>query len=665
MKRILVLLSLAILLAMPISLHGATLLPSGVVYTPLEQPPNHAELSYVSHEAGTSDTTIYASRNVSSYTLRVSNSYGSINQHTGEINLSEYQIPGWSLYRVEIDPSLIQAIPEHESAGITPNNYIQITNSSELVTDSLYQEFYNRPHDGKLINFTILYKANYYLESLGQAYLVVRSDYSDSGTNATGWTTPFHQTLADTYVTQDCQADNAILNEFTPYYVVIDGENLIGVDSGGWKFNNISWAASNLVQGTGTGYHIRGDKWYPYTGLQRQEAYLTYVYTPWNTTTDFELTYNDATQVALLANTSVVSGSKWVFSNNNGLTRIDFESNESVDIDCSLLLWYKQDSTAAAKWAVESSGSTVVWNITATTEYPKAADQRFLNYSLPVTWMPTGLFSSSLPSFNHSYYSISTDTVTCSNMSNETWTLMASSYNHVLQINIFNSGDNSPISEAANGDWILGINTTIADENEKPVATGTTNLTIWEGNQVVYSPLNQTASNGETSYSWDIASITSHNGLFRIEVYWANDTEAGYLSRNLVIYHSTTLTPAQSHVQGFTEATVEIRVDYEDAYNSQGINGTSGSVSYSFDGSSNTTMTDLTNGTWVGVISTAGENPGTYIADVYATGFALENQTSQISITLIHQTKNLTVQWSATNNITYVEHTDLIVICVF
>ncbi|MFW9963759.1 MAG: hypothetical protein ACFFCX_09360 [Candidatus Sifarchaeia archaeon] len=70
-------------------------------------------------------------------------------------------------------------------------------------------------------------------------------------------------------------------------------------------------------------------------------------------------------------------------------------------------------------------------------------------------------------------------------------------------------------------------------------------------------------------------------------------------------------------------------------------------------------MTDLTNGTWTATVLTTGKNYGLYDIIVYATGYAIQNRSLQIDISLIHDTEVLTIQWSNTNDITYVESTEL------
>ncbi|MHA2163761.1 MAG: hypothetical protein ACXABF_15185, partial [Candidatus Thorarchaeota archaeon] len=83
------------------------------------------------------------SRSFSGILTSVLNSYSDVSTHTGILDLSSYQVPGWTLYNVTILMDDLTAISERDSLGIVPNTDIIIQNNSGIVTDSLYQEFYN------------------------------------------------------------------------------------------------------------------------------------------------------------------------------------------------------------------------------------------------------------------------------------------------------------------------------------------------------------------------------------------------------------------------------------------------------------------------------------------------------------------------------------------
>ncbi|RDE14841.1 MAG: hypothetical protein C4K48_05515 [Candidatus Thorarchaeota archaeon] len=612
----------------------------------------------------TRNTTAFMTRIVNNQSLRILNSYSSTSQHTGLIDFTDFHISGWDLYGVEMDVMTITAAAERETTGITPNSDIQIQNSTlGAVTDALYQEFYNMPHDGRLENYSFAYKAPYYSTALGKAYLVVRSAYDDPETNVTSWITPFNQISSYTTMTHDCASDAAILDASMPYFVVIDGTTMIGVDigSGIWLFNWIYWRAQD-VTGTDTGYHYRNDNtWYQYVGLGRREAELQYTYTPWNKTTNAALTFFDPLQIDIKGNSSPVDGLEWVFNDDSNIVAIDFNSNQSVDISFSMELLYRKSIQSLSSWNVVGFGDAVNWNVTTELEYPALSEQRYLNVSVPTSWTATGLYNTSTPSYNHGDYESLNGTIRCSNMANDTWTLTSSSHNFLQSIRTFNQLDNTEITTKTNMTVNIDINSTLSDLDLDPVATGFTNLTIWHLGTRIWAPSNASVVNGKTHYLWNISETSTFNGLYTIEEHWSNGTEAGYRSKSLTLYYPTSFNALNYQINAFTESAFSISVYLEDTFTPQGLDGDVATVAYSFASGSNTSLFDHNNGTWTASVSTAERTNGTFSIIVYAEGYAIQNQSLTIFVTLIHDTEPLTVEWSATNNISYVQATDLLV----
>jgi len=610
------------------------------------------------------DATAYMTRNISSQTLRILNSYSSTSQHTGFIDLTEFQIPGWDLYSVKMDVATITAAAERETTGITVNSDIQIQNSTiGAVTDALYQQFYNMPHDGRLENYSFGYKAPYYSTALGKAYLVVRSAYNDSQTNITSWITPFNQISSYTNITHDCVSDEPILDANMPYFVVIDGTAMIGIDigSGIWLFNWIYWRAQDIT-GTETGYHYRNDNtWYQYVGLRRREAELKYTYTPWNKSTNSALMYFNPIQIDIKGNNSPVDGLNWLFTDDSSILAINFNSNQSVEISYSMNLSYRKAVHASSSWDIVGSGDVVSWNVTTQLEYPATSEERFLNISVPTSWTPLGLYNTSNPGDNHDNYENLSGVIRCSNMANDTWTLMSSSYNFLQSIQTFNHLDNSEFTSKASLTSDIDINSTITEEDLDPVVTGSTNLTIQRLGVEIWTPTNVTVSDGKTYYYWDISSTSSLNGIYIIDVFWSNGTEAGYQSKSLILYYPTSFSATSYQIDAFTDSTFPISVYLEDIFTPQGLDGDFASVYYSFDSGTNTSLTDHSNGTWTGSVPTTGKASGIYSIIVYAEGYAIENKSLTMNVTLIHNTETLTIQWSNTNNISYIQTTNLLV----
>ena len=621
------------------------------------------ELSSAGDSGAAMSATAFMSRNVDSLQTSVLNSYASSGTHSGALDLSDYLIPGWTLYNVSILANTITAAPERETMGITPNGYIRIRNNTGQVTDALYQAFYSQPHDGKLENYTFSYLASYYLSSLGDAYLGVRSNFSDSQTNTTGWTTPFVQGITDTSVTHDCSADNAVLNQSTYYYVVIDGTKMTGtyIDPN-WYFNTINWRSSTALTGLETGYSIRDDDWYIYEGGLRHEAELNYTYTPWNKTASEPLVYSQPDNVSLSANSTALTGLIWTFASDADITRINFGSSQSVDVKYNLTLRYRRTTDVSTDWFADSSGSAIAWNATTSVSYPAVSEIRHLYFASPSGWTVTGLYNSSDASTNYDNYTVLDKTVKCTQMTNGSWTLTFTAHNHLTEIQLQDPSNISGLSAKCSILVDLNITSRIAEEDDTSVVTSSTNLTIWKGETSIWKPVNKSVVDGSTTYSWNITSTTFQNGLYTIEISWANGTEAGYRTTQIVVYYPTQLAAEDYLIDGYTENSFAIGVYFNDTYTPQGVDGTQATVTYSFDGGDNTTMFDHNNGTWSASVSTTGKSPGIYQVNVFAEGFALENKSATINVTLIHETQPLTIQWSDGNDITYVESTDLVVV---
>ncbi|MGQ4912734.1 MAG: hypothetical protein ACP6KW_11240 [Candidatus Thorarchaeota archaeon] len=610
------------------------------------------------------ESTAFMSYTIESQTLDVNNSYQSPAQHTGEIDLTGYHISGWTLYRAVMNVGSMTAIAERETMGITPNDYIKIHNDTydsktNLTTDALYQEFYNQNHDGKLENYSINYLAPQYDTYLGTAYLVVRSDYSDPSTNTTGWIAPFSQVFSEQTVTHDCSSDNAILDASTSYYVVIDGTGMTGMFLGTWRFNRIYWPAQTTL-GLETGYHVRDySTWYICEGLFPKEAELNYTYTPWNKTTNAALTYADPTDVSLRGNLTTLSGLSWEFEDNSNMNVIQFDSHQSVEIGYNLTLFFRRDIVSSASWNVAQPGQDVEWNVTSVVTYPAISQSRYLNTTIPRAWTTTGLYETDSPGTNHTTFEKNSGVVTCEQMSNGTWTLTSTSHNHLSAIDLYQTSGKVAIQSKSRMDYDIDINATIREQDSDVVTTGSVNMTIWHKGAVTWNPLNKSVNEGTAHYFWNVTDTVTENGLYTVEEFWSNGTEAGYRTRDVVLFYPTGFTSSFYSVDAYTDSSFDIRVHFNDTYTPQDIDGSLGTVFYSFDGGTNTTLTDHNNGTWTATIDTTGKSPGTYYVRVFGQGYALENRTLTINATLIHDTTPLTIQWSNTNTISYVESTEL------
>ena len=603
--------------------------------------------------SGTStQSTQFMSRTLTSQLLAITNTYGATAKHNGTLNLTQYLLPGWTLYKMTMTIQNITASLEREVVGITPKTGTQEFLIDEVLTDvfsnELTQAFYYQSHDGSLSNYTIRYYDFGYDESTyGYAFFEIRSSYSD---NTTGMTPRTNLTHKGTYGWTTFQGNNADLTKNTYYWAMIDGSNLKKVSS---NYPHIYWSYEDATGTLNTGQHI--GSWVmnrPY------EALLNYTYTPWNRTTVSPLAYRQPQTIMLRANsTPLVSSTVWSFSKGTGnIVLVRFDSNQSVNVYHNLTLWYQRNSSANISWRISSSGALANWNSTTLVGYPSPSGQlsRYLNITKMPDWTPVGLYNGTASSNYDNFVSYS-NVVYCSLMTNGTWTLKTTAFNYLTLMTTKESGSGQPLPRIVSILSDVDIESTIQDQVGSSAGSGTTNLTIWHSSSRVWAPPNASVSGGKSSYTWDISDTTNKNGAHLIEVFWTNGTEAGYLTKEMIVYYPSSLSTDSYFIDRFANSSFTVKVHYNDTFTPKGLNSTWANVEYSFNNKPNVTVTDtLHNGTWPMTVSTANMSYGTYALRVFAQGFALENRSITITVALIHGTQSLSTSWSS-NNITYIE----------
>jgi len=130
MKRVIVVMTIMIvILAFPLSTES----PLDLINHDTSNQHGMREQSSFATTSGKGDTrtsTKFASRQVTGLDLQILNSYASTGVHSASLDFSDYLIPGWSFYRLDIEVASILATVEHESTGITPNTYISVINNA-------------------------------------------------------------------------------------------------------------------------------------------------------------------------------------------------------------------------------------------------------------------------------------------------------------------------------------------------------------------------------------------------------------------------------------------------------------------------------------------------------------------------------------------------------
>lgn len=625
------------------------------------EPDRLVEQPNLSEARGTGDkqdVVAYFTRTLSGQSMSVLNSFSNTSNHYSTLSLDSYHVSGWDLYQVDIAVNELIASPEKEVIGVIhETENFRVCEESGIFYSQLAQGFYNQPHDGVLVEYSVYYSTSLYNPTLrNNASLVIRSDYSSSSTDITQ---PVNMTASDavkTWSTIQCQ--NETLSADTVYWAMIDGSDLIKA-GGPPSYPYIYWGAEDNL-GVFPSFWRGATAW----DSKPVEALFNYTYIPWNTTEDSPLSYSSSQELSMTGNMSALSGVEFSFSSlRSNISHLEFRTNQSAYVDYNLTLSYKRGAKAATEWVVSDSGSPIQWNSTFNLDYPSVsgAVARYANISMADSWNTIGLYESGAPTTNKSDYVVDGRVVVCPGMYTGTWRLASKSRNQMTQLKMYNSSDNTEILDQAPIDLTLDVNLTLQEQDGDPITTGSTNLTITRKDLAVWKPSNVSVAAGHSTYEWDIDSTTGNNGLFLIEAFWTNGTDSGYLSRTITVIYPTSLKPDNTAIDAFTDDSFEISVYFEDSHTPQPLDGQSALLTYSFNGTNNVSMIDHNNGTWTATISTIGFSPGTYLVDVYAEGYALTNQSTLMTVKLIHDTEIDSVLWSPSNAISYVESTELIV----
>ncbi|MFW9812473.1 MAG: hypothetical protein ACFFF9_08450 [Candidatus Thorarchaeota archaeon] len=586
------------------------------------------------------------------------NSFADTATHQNTLDFSAYQIAGWSLYEVLISTSRVVALSEREVVGTSSSPTYSNFNISETPIgnkyyDQLAQGFYNLGHDGKLENISILYDSDYYDPSnQNYAYFDIRSDYQDGSTNLVSSVQLAHVGLTATWAHI---TESTILDADTTYYAVMNGTKLVEYFD---IYPVIRWYYQNTAGSFLTRrYSTEFSAW---SSDRPYEALLNYTYTPWNTTSNLAMEYSNPSNVSLQANSSSLSGTEWLFSSTTNVSQVQFSSNQSISIEYDLTLRYKKGISSTTSWYVGSSGFDVTWNVTSVADFPELSGSldKNLTLALPNDWTANHLFNITSPTQYYDYFSQDGSNVVCSLLGDETWILECTSPNYLQSISKFDSSDDSVITDQVSVLVTMDINSTIESPLSVIATNGDASLRVFYQSSVEYEE-NYTVAAGKSYHQWDISTDSSSNGLHTVEIYWMNGTEAGYRTSDVLVYYETTLVADDYSINAFTDNTFYIGIDFDRVFPVGGLDGSVSDLTYSFGAVVNQSLTDQSNGRWDATVSTTSMSPGTYDLYVYAEGYALENRSLTIQISLTHDTEALTFAWSNTNDITYIESTEL------
>ncbi|MGY5876608.1 MAG: hypothetical protein RTU30_12740, partial [Candidatus Thorarchaeota archaeon] len=657
MKRVLVLAIIVLaVLAIPLSTFDSPM-PIRDVTNPQQGPSDSISVSSASNSGNDISSLLQYTREIQGLDFALMNSFGDTSSHLETLDFSAYHIAGWALYEVQVSPSRIIAQSEHEVVGTSSSpssvGFRIYEHDLDLYYDQLAQGFYNMNHDGKLENASILYDSPTYDPSnQNYAYFDIRSDYQDGSTNLVSSVQLDNVGLSATWKTV---TESAILDADTTYYAVMNGSTLVEYSS---IYPVIRWFYEDTAGSYLTRRHnTDGDSW----GSDRPfEAILNYTYIPWNTTSNSALEFQNPLSIALQGNSSALSGSDWLFNSTSNVSQVQFSSNQSISVEYDLTLRYRQTISSKSTWFAGTSGTDVTWNLTSVVDFPELSGSQDKNLTLvlPNDWTANHLFNLTNPTQYYDHFSQEGSSVECTLLADETWVLECTSPNYLQSLATFDTSDDSTITEKVSVSVTMDVNATIESPTSNPATSGVASLRVFYQNSQEYAE-NYTVTAGKSYHQWDISTHSSSNGLHTIDLSWMNGTEAGYLTSDILVYYETTFVADEYSIDAFTEDTFYIGVDFDQIFPVGGIDAAAADVTYSFGAVVNQSLDDQSNGRWDATVSTASMTPATYDLHIYAEGYALENKSLTIQVTLIHDTETLTILWSNTNDITYIESTEL------
>ncbi|MBD3407514.1 MAG: hypothetical protein GF411_15465, partial [Candidatus Lokiarchaeota archaeon] len=319
-------------------------------------------ISSVSQKGDTRNSTMYMNQVLTDKQISILNTYRQSDIHTSELSLAEFLIPDWTLYKVEMEIDNITAAEEREVLGVNADYHdFQTEEYMGSYYDQLSQEFYNQPHNGSLVNFSIYYRtgSSYSPASTNYAFLVVRSNKSSPSANITTPEQIESQTIVFEWLTV---TETANLTQDTYYYTLIDGKILLDLGT----YPIIEWSTDQTDPDPilTERHYTFSDEW----NLESsREALLNYTYIPWNQTSNSALVFTSPEQISLEGNSSALTSHHWEWTKDNeNITSLSFSSNQSIRINYNLTLWYEQDTTTTTGWEITNPQEIVEWNSTTT-----------------------------------------------------------------------------------------------------------------------------------------------------------------------------------------------------------------------------------------------------------------------------------------------------------
>ncbi|MHA1253247.1 MAG: hypothetical protein ACTSRP_24925, partial [Candidatus Helarchaeota archaeon] len=256
--------------------------------------------------------------------------------------------------------------------------------------------------------------------------------------------------------------------------------------------------------------------------------------------------------------------------------------NVKLNISKVQINYTKTDLTADSNFIIKGSGQDVLWNVTRPggLNYFEGRFSNYkINFTIPEKWNNINVFNGSVNKTNSITIKNRADSfkdIIVHNAGNGTyWFLNATSSNLLQSIDTY--VNNNPVN-MVNYTNIVHFNATFSEKIG--ANNGLINLSVYGPvghNNINYTSANSTFPTGTkiSLGNWDVSDNATIYGKYRVQVYWYNDTDAGFLEIELPIKGETDLKiikPAQNLVYNSSQV-FNITLYFNDTSKNQPIPG--------------------------------------------------------------------------------------------
>ncbi|MFX0017146.1 MAG: hypothetical protein ACFFAK_01535 [Promethearchaeota archaeon] len=268
--------------------------------------------------------------------------------------------------------------------------------------------------------------------------------------------------------------------------------------------------------------------------------------------------------------------------------------NVSCDVTNVQINYTKSNLLADSSFEILNSGDNVQWNVSATGGLnffdSRITDFNTINFTIPSTWILNTIKvfnETEIPGIDIKKDFIKdgyrfVQVLNAGNGSN--WYLIANSTNLLSSINTYVGGVATNIANFSN---VIEFNTSFSEF----VNNGILNLSVYSSiprylNHTNLVDVSLSPGTELFVYNWDISDNATQYGVFKAQIFWNNDTAAGFIDSYFTIVGDTSLSivsPPENSIFLKGE-NFNITIEYNDIILSQGI--ADATVEYSLDGGS-------------------------------------------------------------------------------